>query len=272
MKGEERREGMVRRLLSTAVAAALLLGSVTGAVLGAETTQGMPMGAVSGAEAAQGTAAETAVLSGTENAAAEAAVQWEEVSGRSETGKVYRLSDGSYAAVDYGRAVHYLEDGEWRSYDNRLRYIEAAGNEAGGYENTTGDMRVRFAPNTASGQLVRIETEAGSVRVSLPGAAKTRQVSVYAEPSAPADALAVEHLSAGVLYRDVLEDTDIEYRLEGGTLKENIVVRAPGSGSYSYTFELKLNGLTPTLESDGSVKLTADKTGEVALVLPKGYM
>ena len=258
MKGEERREGMVRRLLSTAVAAALLLGSVTGAVLGAE--------------AAQGTAAETAVLPGTENAAAEAAVQWEEVSERSETGKVYRLSDGSYAAVDYGRAVHYLEDGEWRSYDNRLRYIEAAGNESGGYENTAGDMRVRFAPNTASGQLVRIETEAGSVRVSLPGAAKTRQVSVYAEPSAPADALAVEHLSAGVLYRDVLEDTDIEYRLEGGTLKENIVVRAPGSGSYSYTFELKLSGLTPTLESDGSVKLTADKTGEVALVLPKGYM
>ena len=272
MKAEERREGMVRRLLSTAVAAALLLGSVTGAVLGAETTQGMPTGAVSGADAAQGTAAETAVLPGTENAAAEAAVQWEEVSERSETGKVYRLSDGSYAAVDYGRAVHYLEDGEWRSYDNRLRYIEAAGNESGGYENTAGDMRVRFAPNTASGQLVRIETEAGSVRVSLPGAAKTRQVSVYAEPSAPADALAVEHLSAGVLYRDVLEDTDIEYRLEGGTLKENIVVRAPGSGSYSYTFELKLNGLTPTLEPDGSVKLTADKTGEVALVLPKGYM
>ena len=40
----------------------------------------MPTGAVSGADAAQGTAAETAVLSGTENAAAEAAVQWEEVS------------------------------------------------------------------------------------------------------------------------------------------------------------------------------------------------
>lgn len=54
MKGEERREGMVRRLLSTAVAAALLLGSVTGAVLGAETTQGMPTGAVSGAETAPG--------------------------------------------------------------------------------------------------------------------------------------------------------------------------------------------------------------------------
>ena len=91
MKGEERREGMVRRLLSTAVAAALLLGSVTGAVLGAE--------------AAQGTAAETAVLPGTENAAAEAAVQWEEVSERSETGTVYRLSDGSYAAVNCGRAA-----------------------------------------------------------------------------------------------------------------------------------------------------------------------
>lgn len=88
MKGEERREGMVRRLLSTAVAAALLLGSVTGAVLGAETTQGMPTGAVGGAETApgmptdsvQGAPVETVGLSGTESAAAEAAVQWEEVS------------------------------------------------------------------------------------------------------------------------------------------------------------------------------------------------
>lgn len=119
---------------------------------------------------------------------------------------------------------------------------------------------------------MRIETGSGERARVAAGRGKDAAVSVYAEPSAPADALAVEHLSAGVLYRDVLEDTDIEYRLEGGTLKENIVVRAPGSGSYSYTFELKLNGLTPTLESDGSVKLTADKTGEVALVLPKGYM
>ena len=97
MKAEERREGMVRRLLSTAVAAALLLGSVTGAVLGTETTQGMPTGAVSGADAAQGTAAETAVLPGTENAAAEAAVQWEEVRRWTTDGRctIWRTANGA---------------------------------------------------------------------------------------------------------------------------------------------------------------------------------
>ena len=45
-----------------------------------------------------------------------------------------------------------------------------------------------------------------------------------------------------------------------------------GSGTYSYTFELKLSGLAPTLEDNGDVRLTSTKTGETALVLPKGYM
>ena len=62
------------------MAAAALPGSVTGAALGAETTQGMPTGAVSGAETApgmptdsvQGAPAEAVGLSGTESAAAEA--------------------------------------------------------------------------------------------------------------------------------------------------------------------------------------------------------
>ena len=70
----------------------------TGAVGGAETAPGMPTDSV------QGAPVETVGLSGTESAAAEA-VQWEEVSERSETGKVYRLSDGSYAAVNCGRAA-----------------------------------------------------------------------------------------------------------------------------------------------------------------------
>lgn len=76
----------------------------------------------------------------------------------------------------------------------------------------------------------------------------------------------------GVIYRDILEHTDIEYRLDGGALKENIILRAAGSGTYSYTFELKLSGLAPTLEDNGDVRLTSTKTGETALVLPKGYM
>ena len=189
---------------------------------------------------------------------------------RSETGKVYRLSDGSYAAVDYGRAVHYRENGTWQDYDNRLAYAD--GEDGAGYENTAGDLRVRFAPNSASGQLVRIQTEQGSVRLSLVGAAKSRQASLYAPAPASDDALALENLSAGVIYRDILEHTDIEYRLDGGALKENIILRAAGSGTYSYTFELKLSGLAPTLEDNGDVRLTSTKTGETALVLPKGYM
>lgn len=97
----------------------------------------------------------------------------EESSLRTETGKVFRLSDGGYAAVDYGRAVHYLDDGEWQDYDNSLTYTTASDEfDTAGYENASSDLRVRFSPNSASGHLVRIQTEHGSIRLSLAGAKK----------------------------------------------------------------------------------------------------
>ena len=202
----------------------------------------------------------------------------EESSLRTETGKVFRLSDGGYAAVDYGRAVHYLDDGEWQDYDNSLTYTTASDEfDTAGYENASSDLRVRFSPNSASGHLVRIQTEHGSIRLSLAGAEKSRQAilcesSSQDENSADNDPLSLDNLTSGVIYRDILDNTDIEYRLDGGALKENIIVHAAKRGDYSYTFELKLNGLTPVLENDGDVRLVDAETDETALVIPKGYM
>ena len=42
---------------------------------------------------------------------------------RDEFQKDYRLSDGSFIAVEYGVPVHYEKDGEWQDIDNRLEPI-----------------------------------------------------------------------------------------------------------------------------------------------------
>ena len=40
---------------------------------------------------------------------------------RTETGKRFRLADGSYAAVEYGAPVHFADaDGSWQDIDNTL--------------------------------------------------------------------------------------------------------------------------------------------------------
>ena len=46
-------------------------------------------------------------------------VLWEETSLRTEDTKHFRLTDGSFIAVNYGMAVHYQdEDGTWQDIDN----------------------------------------------------------------------------------------------------------------------------------------------------------
>ena len=56
-----------------------------------------------------------------ETAESVAEVTGEVESMRSETVKHYRLSDGRYAAVDYGAPVHYTDgDGKWTDFDNTM--------------------------------------------------------------------------------------------------------------------------------------------------------
>ncbi len=48
-------------------------------------------------------------------------VLWEDISLREDNIKHFRMSDGSYIAVDYGYAVHYKdENGDYQEIDNRL--------------------------------------------------------------------------------------------------------------------------------------------------------
>ncbi|WP_203734089.1 ricin-type beta-trefoil lectin domain protein [Paractinoplanes durhamensis] len=71
-------------------------------------------------------------------------------------------------------------------------------------------------------------------------------------------------------YPEILPGTDLELRSLNDGLKETIVLKSPAAGN-EWLFPLKLEGLTPKAQPDGSIDLLT-AAGAVAMRVPQGYM
>ncbi len=60
---------------------------------------------------------------------------------------------------------------------------------------------------------------------------------------------AAKKIATGAVYRDIEENTDLEYRLSGNNVKENIIVKERAE-EYRYDFDLRTNGLKLKLSAD----------------------
>ena len=91
-----------------------------------------------------------------------------------------------------------------------------------------------------------------------------------------------ETLENSVIYRDVYPGVDLKYETFSYNVKESIILNAPAAQSekeddaestsrYVYTFLLTLDGLTPTLQEDGSI-LLQNGDGETEYTIPAPYM
>ena len=94
----------------------------------------------------------------------------EDVSLREENVKHFRMTDGSYTAVQYSSPVHYQTDeNTWEEYDNRLSETETLDEDKTekvvnlfkekDYVNQSGDYSVRFSKKTNGKKLVRLEKD-----------------------------------------------------------------------------------------------------------------
>ncbi|MBR5474720.1 MAG: DNRLRE domain-containing protein, partial [Lachnospiraceae bacterium] len=198
---------------------------------------------------------------------------------RTETTKTFHMSDGSFIAADYGKAVHYAdENGVWRDYDNTWQFCAASADEdsVAGYGNKAADVRIKLANNSNSSNLLKLTFGDYKVSMHLVDADKSKALELYHAMEKPEgndiDAASTLHkFSSGAIYKDILPDVDLEYIISGGTVKENIIIKDTAD-SYIYTFELKLHGLTPSVDPDGNILLQDETTDETQLIIPAGYM
>ncbi len=194
-------------------------------------------------------------------------VDYEVTALREENVKHFHLTDGSYVAVSYDVPVHYAdESGDWQDIDNRLA--------DSGSDFTTRDARVKFAKKiTGNGELFTIHDGNRRLSFSLVGALKKTVGTVEDNGDSDTGAdtvqkwMELKHLSSSIIYRDILPGTDVEYLLDAGRMKENIIVRE-AAAEYRYVFELTLNHLSARSNEDGSISVTDPESGETVYYLP----
>ena len=328
----------LQKLLSLLLVLAMLTQILPAAVFATE-EEGAYAEKETAASEAETTAEETADT--LEESAAQAAdaladapveVLFEEASLREETVKQFRMSDGSYVAVQYDTPVHYQDgDGAWQDIDNTLR--PEAANDAQTYSAQNGEDQLSFAASLADGSLFATSFGGYGVQMSLYGAPEEPAIaagSERAEAAAPAgadkqedaeatvtentdpvsasvsvsgaeisadeaepfhadvaaqladaaapmaltdeksDPFIPETLSSTVLYANVYDGVDLQYEAFGYNVKESILVNRPLE-RYHFAFAMRLDGLTPVMQEDGSI-LLVNAAQEAIYEIPAPYL
>ena len=242
-------------------------------------------------------------LNTTQDVPSSATVLFEEESLREEDVKHFRLDDGTFVAIRYGTPVHYEDDGEWVEYDNTLLPITAQGTDSvTGYRVVNGDSVRLFAADANAEVLLAVqkgnyglsmtpirEPDAelpiapdqpvvanGSITEDSEATLIPAEILTTAAPAAQAieDPLLAqvqpEKLYSSLEYPASFHGATLRYENYGNTMKESIVISAPQT-EYSYAFALQTEGLTPTLQTDGSILLAA-ADGTVVYAIPAPYM
>ena len=192
---------------------------------------------------------------------------YEDISKREANVKHFRLADGTYIAMQYATDVHYIGDsGSYEDIDNSLK--EAAGSV---YANPS--SRIKFAKKTTgNGVLFTLKDGSTKLTLSLIGANKGiwGQITNYSDDendTALGKMSKLERLTSRIIYPNILDGIDLEYIAHSLSIKENIIVKEK-CDSYSYSFELKLNGMTAKLVPSGDIEITESDTGEVKYTIP----
>lgn len=186
---------------------------------------------------------------------------------RDESVKHFRLEDGSYVAAQYDVPVHYLdENGEWQDIDNSL--------SDKGNEYSTNNAKIKFAKKiTGNENLFTLHDGNYKITMSLNNAIKKTKGKITNTEAAPESEsklqkmMMLENLTSEIIYEDILTNVDLQYVINSGNIKENIIVKKQ-QASYNFTFTIKLNNLDVKLDDNGGVSIFDTNTDEIIYYIP----
>ena len=218
----------------------------------------------------------------------------EDISKRDEFYKEFILDNGLRLATIYPTAVHYEQDGQWADIDNTLTVKAVRGQVV--YTNTAGPWQVQFPRQLSGSNAISLTKDGYTVSFAMAGelrtgsglaiasanqtvtlantsAARVQKVDVSAlKAEAEFEETILDKLYARVQYDAVYAGTNVVYDLDGGRLKESIVLRSYDAALQGYRYELDTGGLIPVLKEDQSIELRDPVTGDVVMTMPAPFM
>ena len=200
--------------------------------------------------------------------------------------KHFRLPDGSYKAVVYSQAIHRKDNfGKWIDIDNNLTEETKDGN----LQYSTSDSRIKFIHNENNYPSMILSDDSYSISMQWigdTGSFTQKTLKSTGENKKPMITNSTQRKTntftsleeatyisnkASIRYENLRDSTDIEYILIGNDIKENIILYSKNN-DYSYEFQLDLTGLLPSVNTDGSISLNDENTGETKYSIPAPYM
>ncbi|WP_245975759.1 DNRLRE domain-containing protein [Paenibacillus prosopidis] len=165
----------------------------------------------------------------------------------------YLNPDGSFTEEIYLEPQFYQDptDKKWLSIDNK---IKSSTKNVGKYENTANDFKVSLTDQTGSGDLVSVEKDNKSITLIPVNAQKVKATTKGNE----------------ITYPSLFINADVRYTVQGDGVKEDIILQRY-SNQNVFSFELKLTGLTPEAEEDGTITFS-DNKGIKQWFLEKPFM
>ena len=151
--------------------------------------------------------------------------------------KYFMYSDQSTVVAVYPEAVHYQdENGTWQEIDNRLTEDDTDGEAE--LSNTANAWKIKFAKKAKDGKLAKLKYGDHTIKWYLSGAEKTKVTALPEEEAESNDPYYVSRLTSGTVYEDILPHIDLEYRLVGEKIKENIILNsADAAGTFTFVYE-----------------------------------
>lgn len=217
-------------------------------------------------------------------------IEYEDETKRTQKEKHFKLSDGSYLAVQYDEPVHFLsEEGTWREFDNALSFEgKEDSNDFTGYVNAEGDFKTKFTSKANSTILFKISDINNENTISfelneadvndVPGCVlenvevlssndeDSEETSILEQNK---EILTLENLSSQIDYEEVFEDVDFQYIVTTTGVKENIIVNGKRD-NYDFSFILNTGSLVAIQNEDGSISINSET--ETKYIIPAPFM
>ena len=198
----------------------------------------------------------------------------EDMAERREGRRVIRMEGGRTKLVLSSEAEEYLDtDGNWQDTDNTLEYRAADEDDFAGYETKGNRYRVRLPENAKNAILMRVQEGESRLDIRLKERCRTANGALASRKGKVVNyerSVGEKGRKCGEIgYREIFEKTDVRYNLEGGKIKESIVVKERRE-SYRYEFCIETTQAELVREETGAILI--QHGDEQLFRIPEAFM